>query len=168
MCSSDLASTGTFPYKGGEQDRSTWIWQLASLGRGDPDKFEAGLVFDMSVAGHKSLDGWRVYVNGRENVELPQGAVTTWRLSVIPGEQGTVTIDVVNNADVIDSISVVVKDNNNVTASDTLDIAIKDTAPVAKDDSNSILENTASVTGQVVLGDAKGGVADQNSADTVA
>ena len=71
-----------------------------------------------------------------------------------------------NNADVIDSISVVVKDNNNVTASDTLDIAIKDTAPVAKDDSNSILENTASVTGQVVLGDAKGGVADQNSADT--
>jgi hypothetical protein len=80
------ASTGTYPYKGGEQDRSTWIWQLASLGRGDPDKFEAGLVFDMSVAGHKSLDGWRVYVNGRENVELPQGPVSTWRLSVIPGE----------------------------------------------------------------------------------
>ncbi len=80
------ASTDAYPYKGGEQDRSSWIWQLASLGRGDPDKFESGLVFDMSVAGHKSLDGWRVYVNGRENVELPQGAVTTWRLSVIPGE----------------------------------------------------------------------------------
>ncbi len=80
------ASTDAYPYKGGEQDRSSWIWQLASLGRGDPDKFEAGLVFDMSVAGHKSLDGWRVYVNGRENVELPQGAISTWRLSVIPGE----------------------------------------------------------------------------------
>ena len=80
------ASTSAYPYKGGEQDRSTWIWQLASLGRGDPDKFEAGLVFDMSVAGHKSLDGWRVYVNGRENIELPQGPVGTWRLSVIPGE----------------------------------------------------------------------------------
>ena len=80
------ASTGSYPYKGGEQDRGTWIWQLASLGRGDPDKFEAGLVFDMSVAGHKSLDGWRVYVNGRENVELPQGPVGSWRLSVVPGE----------------------------------------------------------------------------------
>ncbi len=80
------ASTGTYPYKGGEQDRSTWIWQLASLGRGDPGKFESGLVFDMSVAGHKSLDGWRVYVNGRENIELPQGTISTWRLSVIPGE----------------------------------------------------------------------------------
>ncbi len=80
------ATTDVYPYKGGEQDRSSWIWQLASLGRGDPDKFEAGLVFDMSVAGHKSLDGWRVYVNGRENVELPQGVVSTWRLSVIPGE----------------------------------------------------------------------------------
>ncbi len=80
------ASTDAYPYKGGEQDRSSWIWQLASLGRGDPDKFESGLVFDMSVAGHKSLDGWRVYVNGRENVELPQGAISTWRLSVIPGE----------------------------------------------------------------------------------
>ncbi len=80
------ASTAAYPVKGGEQDRSSWIWQLASLGRGDPDKFEAGLVFDISVAGHKSLDGWRVYVNGRENVELPQGQVGTWRLSVIPGE----------------------------------------------------------------------------------
>lgn len=80
------ASTAAYPVKGGEQDRSSWIWQLASLGRGDPDKFEAGLVFDMSVAGHKSLDGWRVYVNGRENIELPQGQVGTWRLSVIPGE----------------------------------------------------------------------------------
>ena len=80
------ATTDAYPYKGGEQDRSSWIWQLASLGRGDPDKFEAGLVFDMSVAGHKSLDGWRVYVNGRENVELPQGLVWTWRMSVIPGE----------------------------------------------------------------------------------
>jgi hypothetical protein len=80
------ATTAAYPYQGGEQDRSSWIWQLASLGRGDPDKFEAGLVFDMSVAGHKSLDGWRVYVNGRENVDLPQGAVSTWRMSVIPGE----------------------------------------------------------------------------------
>lgn len=80
------ASTEVYPAKGGEQDRSTWIWQLASLGRGDPGKFDAGLVFDMAVAGHKTLDGWRVYVNGRENVELPQGPVSTWRLSVIPGE----------------------------------------------------------------------------------
>lgn len=79
------ASTATVPVQGGEQDRGTWIWQLASLGRGDPDKFDAGLVFEMVVAGTKAADRWRIYVNGRDNIDLPDGPVSAWRLSVIPG-----------------------------------------------------------------------------------
>ncbi len=81
------ASTTVAPVRGGEQDRGSWIWQLASLGRGDPDKFEPGLVFEMVVAGTKSVDTWRIYVNGRENVTLPDGSVSAWRLSVIPGAE---------------------------------------------------------------------------------
>ncbi len=81
------ASTKIAPARGGEQDRGSWIWQVASLGRGDPDKFEPGLAFEMNVAGTKSLDVWRIYVNGRENVVLPEGSVSAWRLSVIPGAE---------------------------------------------------------------------------------
>ena len=79
------ASTATVAAKGGEQDRGSWIWQLASLGRGDPGKFEAGLSLEMVVAGTKAADTWRLYVNGRENVMLPDGSVSAWRVSVIPG-----------------------------------------------------------------------------------
>ncbi len=79
------ASTATTPVEGGEQDRGTWVWQLASLGRGDPDKFEAGLVMEMTVAGTRAADRWRVYVNGRDRLDLPDGPVSAWRLSVIPG-----------------------------------------------------------------------------------
>ncbi len=79
------ASTATVPVQGGEQDRGSWVWQLASLGRGDPDKFEAGLVLEMAVAGTKTVDTWRIYVNERENVTIPGGEVSAWRLSVIPG-----------------------------------------------------------------------------------
>lgn len=81
------ASTTVAPARGGEQDRGSWIWQLASLGRGDPDKFEPGLVFEMIVAGNKAVDTWRIYVNGRENVMLPGGSMPAWRLSVIPGAE---------------------------------------------------------------------------------
>lgn len=79
------ASTAIVPVEGGEQDRGTWIWQIASLGRGDPEKFDAGLVFEMLVAGNKAADRWRIYVNGRDNIDLPDGPVSAWRLSVIPG-----------------------------------------------------------------------------------
>lgn len=79
------ASTAIVPVQGGEQDRGTWIWQIASLGRGDPDKFDAGLVFEMVVAGNKAADRWRIYVNGRDTIDLADGTVSAWRLSVIPG-----------------------------------------------------------------------------------
>ncbi len=79
------ASTTTTPVEGGEQDRATWVWQLASLGRGDPDKFEAGLALEMTVAGIRAADRWRIYVNGRDKLDLPDGPVSAWRLSVIPG-----------------------------------------------------------------------------------
>ena len=80
------ASTATVPANHGEQDRGSWVWQLASLGRGDPEKFESGLVLEMVVAGTKAVDVWRIYVNGRENIALPGGEVSAWRVSVIPGE----------------------------------------------------------------------------------
>lgn len=81
------ASTAIIPTKGGEQDRGSWIWQLASLGRGNPGKFESGLNLEMLVASAKSVDAWRIRVSGQEQLKLPDGEVSAWRLSVIPGTQ---------------------------------------------------------------------------------
>lgn len=81
------ASTATIPTNGGEQDRGSWIWQLASLGRGNPSKFETGLDMEMSVASAKGVDAWRIRVSGKEQLKLPDGEVSAWRLSVVPGAQ---------------------------------------------------------------------------------
>jgi hypothetical protein len=81
------ASTAIIPANGGEQDRGSWIWQLASLGRGNPDKFEPGLKLEMFVASAKNVDAWQIRVNGKEQLKLPDGEVSAWRLSVIPGTQ---------------------------------------------------------------------------------
>ncbi len=81
------ASTAIIPTNGGEQDRGSWIWQLASLGRGDPNKFEVGLQMEMFVASAKGVDSWRIKVSGKEQLKLPDGEVSAWRLSVVPGLQ---------------------------------------------------------------------------------
>lgn len=81
------ASTATIPSNGGEQDRGSWIWQLASLGRGDPGKFEAGLHMEMLVASARGVDAWRIKISGKEQLKLADGEVSTWRVSVIPGAQ---------------------------------------------------------------------------------
>ena len=81
------ASTAIIPANGGEQDRGSWIWQLASLGRGNPDKFESGLNLEMFVASAKGVDAWRIRVNGKEQLKLPDGEVSAWRLSIVPGKQ---------------------------------------------------------------------------------
>lgn len=81
------ASTAIIPANGGEQDRGSWIWQLASLGRGNPGKFEPGLNLEMFVASAKGVDAWRIRVNGKEQLKLPDGEVSAWRLSVVPGKQ---------------------------------------------------------------------------------
>jgi hypothetical protein len=81
------ASTAIIATNGGEQDRGSWIWQLASLGRGDPNKFEVGLQMEMFVASAKGVDSWRIKVSGKEQLKLPDGEVSAWRLSVVPGLQ---------------------------------------------------------------------------------
>ena len=81
------ASTAIVPANGGEQDRGSWIWQLASIGRGNPGKFESGLNLEMFVASAKSVDAWRIRINGKEQLKLPDGEVSAWRLSIVPDNQ---------------------------------------------------------------------------------
>ena len=78
------ASTNSFPITGGEQDQASIIWQLASLGRGDGEKFMPGLAFDIFVAGTRNASDWRVYVNGMESMNVSGNNTEAWHLTLTP------------------------------------------------------------------------------------
>lgn len=78
------ASTNAFPSTGGEQDQASVIWQLASFGRGDGGKFTPGLAFDIFVAGTRSASDWRVYVNGKETINVTGSNTEAWHLTLTP------------------------------------------------------------------------------------
>lgn len=75
------ASTASYPYMGGEQDRGSVIWQLAAIGRGTPERVQAGAEIDLMVAGARDASPWRVTVLGEENIETAFGNMKAWHLA---------------------------------------------------------------------------------------
>ena len=82
------ASTNNYPVKGGEQDRGSVFWQLAGLARGNPEKLQAGLSFDLVIAGSRTADPWRVTVHGNEPITLGQGRSDAWHMSLVRPDSG--------------------------------------------------------------------------------
>ena len=82
------ASTNSYPVKGGEQDRGSVFWQLAGLARGNPDKLQAGLSFELIIAGSRTADPWQVTVLGREPVTMAQGSIEAWHLRMVRQDGG--------------------------------------------------------------------------------
>lgn len=82
------ASTNSYPRTGGEQDRASIVWQLASIGRGDPGKIVPGGVIDLFVAGDKDAETWRFQILGQEEIKVGSGSVMTWHLARKP-QQGS-------------------------------------------------------------------------------
>lgn len=78
------ASTATYPYQGGEQDRASIMWQLASIGRGDAAQFAVGTEFDIVVAGVRDAENWRIRVIGMEEIETAYGKMTAWHVLRAP------------------------------------------------------------------------------------
>lgn len=78
------ASTLSYPRQGGEQDRASLIWQLAAIGRADPDQFVAGENFNFLVAGVRDMQSWQIKVMQQEEVETGEGKLLAWRVSRIP------------------------------------------------------------------------------------
>jgi hypothetical protein len=74
------SSATSYPRVGGEQDRASLIWQLAAIGRGDRDKFAAGKVIDLFVAGVRDGEVWRMQVVGQEDIRLRSGQTATWHV----------------------------------------------------------------------------------------
>lgn len=78
------ASTLSYPRLGGEQDRASLIWQLAAIGRADPEQFVAGEDLSFLVAGVRDLQNWQIKVMQQEDVETGEGKLLAWRVSRIP------------------------------------------------------------------------------------
>jgi hypothetical protein len=78
------ASTVSYPRKGGEQDRASIIWQLASIGRGNPDQITAGMDIPIFVAGVRDGEVWNIHVLGQEEIDTGLGKMTTWHMIRLP------------------------------------------------------------------------------------
>ena len=68
-------STESYPLLGGEQDRSSIIWQLIAVARGNPGKFIAKSEWLFFVAGPRDAEQWSFPVVGREKIKTAQGEV---------------------------------------------------------------------------------------------
>ncbi|WP_395823924.1 DUF3108 domain-containing protein [Collimonas sp.] len=77
-------SSNNYPRSGGEQDRSSVVWQLASIGRGDSSQFAPGTVIDMFVAGPKDAETWRMQVVGEEQINVSGNNTDVWHVIRIP------------------------------------------------------------------------------------
>jgi hypothetical protein len=78
------ASEASYPYKGGEQDRASVMWQLASIGRGDPAQFTPGAQIDLFVAGTRDAENWSMRVIGEEEIETGYGKMRAWHVVRAP------------------------------------------------------------------------------------
>ncbi|MFT5589764.1 MAG: hypothetical protein ACI9ZF_001942 [Bradyrhizobium sp.] len=72
------SSTMTYPRTGGEQDRASIVWQLASIGRGDATRLVPGSALDIFVAGVRDAETWHIKVVGQETLTLGGEQFATW------------------------------------------------------------------------------------------
>lgn len=77
------ASDAQYPIKGGEQDRNSAIWQLATLARSQPQKFKFGAVIPMFIAGAKEADPWRFKVLAKENIDTELGKLSALHVTKV-------------------------------------------------------------------------------------
>lgn len=66
-------SAQTYPLSGGEQDRTSIIWQLIAQARSNPGKLVAGSSWVYFVAGRRDADNWTFKVSGSEVLDSRLG-----------------------------------------------------------------------------------------------
>lgn len=68
-------SAEKYAIKGGEQDRTSAVWQLIALARAAGDQFKVGSEWKFLVAGRRDADPWTFKVIGREQLRTAVGDV---------------------------------------------------------------------------------------------
>jgi hypothetical protein len=74
------ASKETYPIQGGEQDRSSVVWQLIANARAAPKKFVPGSEWQYFVAGQHNSETWTFKVGKTEKIPTPLGQFTAVRI----------------------------------------------------------------------------------------
>jgi hypothetical protein len=74
------ASDETYTIEGGEQDRNSITWQLASVARSASAKFKPGSTWKFQVAGRRDVEAWTFKVMQQEKIKTPMGELTTMRI----------------------------------------------------------------------------------------
>ncbi len=74
----------SYPILGGEQDRSSVIWQLIAAARAAPKQFIAGSQWAFFVAGRRDAEAWIFKVLQQETVTTPMGKLNSWHLIKLP------------------------------------------------------------------------------------
>ncbi len=82
------ASDASYPIKGGEQDRNSVVWQLATMARSLPAKFKQGASIPMVVAGQKDADPWNFKVGKAETIKTPLGDLKAVKVSKVIKDGG--------------------------------------------------------------------------------
>ena len=83
------ASEASYPIKGGEQDRNSVVWQLATLARSLPAKFKSGASIPMIVAGQKDADSWTFKVGKAETIKTPLGDLKAVKVNKVIKDAST-------------------------------------------------------------------------------
>jgi hypothetical protein len=66
-------SDESYPIEGGEQDRNSAVWQLASVARAAPEKFKPGSEWTFFVVGQRDADRWTFKVLKHEKIKTKMG-----------------------------------------------------------------------------------------------
>ncbi|MFC3108480.1 DUF3108 domain-containing protein [Undibacterium arcticum] len=82
-------SSETYPIVGGEQDRTSAIWQLIAVARGAPDKFKVGSDWKFFVAGRRDAEPWSFKVVKQENIQTPLGELAAVHIVKAPPPDST-------------------------------------------------------------------------------
>lgn len=77
-------SSQTYPITGGEQDRSSILWQLIALIRAEPRLFVEGSDWTFFVAGQRDAQPWTFRVGAPETIRSPFGDLATVRIRKLP------------------------------------------------------------------------------------
>ena len=74
------AAPQTYRLQGGEQDRTSVLWQLVAQARSSPEKFVPQSEWDFFVAGRRDAEPWIFRVQERASINTPLGKLASVHL----------------------------------------------------------------------------------------
>jgi hypothetical protein len=88
------ASERSYPINGGEQDRTSVIWQLIAMARATPSAFRNGASHEFFVVGQRDADPWTFRIGREEKLRGPNGDVTAWHVIRNPPSDSQQQVDI--------------------------------------------------------------------------